>query len=311
MIISASYRTDIPAFYGEWFMRRLQAGFCGAVNPYNQRPYRVPLDRRSVAGFVFWTKNLGPFLPHLAEVQQRGFPFVIQHTINGYPRALETSVVDAAQSVEHAWRVREQFGSAVLVWRYDTILLSSVTPPAHHLATVARLAQALEGATDEVVVSFAQIYAKTRRNLDRAAAAHGFQWHDPPAADKRTLIGQLGPTVARHGMKLTVCAQRELLIEGAEDARCIDAERLQRIAGRPVPAKRTGHRKQCGCSESRDIGEYDTCPHGCVYCYAVQNRDLARRRHREHDPDAELLLGDRGSRTPGDPERQLSLLPDE
>jgi hypothetical protein len=86
MIISASYKTDIPTFYGEWFVRRLRAGFCGMVNPYNRQAYRVNLDRGSVDGFVFWTKNVGPFLKYLPEVQARGFPFVVQYTINAYPR---------------------------------------------------------------------------------------------------------------------------------------------------------------------------------------------------------------------------------
>ncbi len=84
MIISASYKTDIPTFYGDWFMRRLHAGYCKSVNPYSRQVYRVPLDRQAVDGFVFWTKNIAPFLKHLPAVRERGFPFVVQYTINGY-----------------------------------------------------------------------------------------------------------------------------------------------------------------------------------------------------------------------------------
>lgn len=101
MVISASYKTDIPAFYGEWFMNRLRAGYCKMVNPYNGRPIRISLLAEAVEGFVFWTKNVGPFLKHLDEVQQRGFPFVLQHTINGYPRELEQAVVDSSRAVEY------------------------------------------------------------------------------------------------------------------------------------------------------------------------------------------------------------------
>src|SRR5574337_2032539 len=99
MLISASYRTDIPTFYGEWFVRRLRAGYCKTVNYFNRRISRVSLARSDVDGFVFWTKNAGPFLKYLDEIRDAGFPFVFQYTINGYPRALESSVVDAAQSV--------------------------------------------------------------------------------------------------------------------------------------------------------------------------------------------------------------------
>jgi hypothetical protein len=102
VIISASYKTDIPTFYGEWFMHRLRAGYCKVVNPYGRQVYRVALDRPAVDGFVFWTKNVAPFLKHLPEVSERGFPFVVQHTINGYPRQLETAVVDVERSVEAA-----------------------------------------------------------------------------------------------------------------------------------------------------------------------------------------------------------------
>lgn len=110
MLISASYRTDIPAFYGEWFHNRLCAGFCRVVNPYGGPPSRVSLLPEHVDGFVFWTKNLGPFLPRLKEVRERGVPFAVQYTINGYPRALEYAVVDADKSVQHARRVADEMG---------------------------------------------------------------------------------------------------------------------------------------------------------------------------------------------------------
>jgi hypothetical protein len=91
-------------------------------------------------------------------------------------------------------------------------------------------------------------------------------------------------------MLLAVCSQRDLLVEGAADAKCVDAHRLEELAGASVRARLKGNRKDCGCYESRDIGDYDTCPHGCVYCYAVQNRELALERFRKHDPDSEFLF---------------------
>jgi hypothetical protein len=290
VIISASYRTDIPAFYGDWFMRRLRAGFCQTVNPYGGQVQRIPLDRASVDGFVFWTKNVGPFLRHLPEVSARGDPFVVQLGIMGYPRDLETAVVDAERSIADAWRIREAYGPQVVVWRYDTIVTTSLTPPGFHLENFDRLAGKLAGATDEVVVSFAQIYRKTRRNLDLAGRGAGFTWRDPSPEEKRALASELVAIARRHALRLTLCAQRELLVPGAGDARCIDAERLARVAGRPIGASAKGHRKECGCFESRDIGAYDTCPQGCVYCYAVQNQKLALKQRRAHDPASAFLV---------------------
>lgn len=291
MIISASVRTDIPAFYGAWMMERLRAGYCLARNPFSQRSYRVSLRREDVDGIVFWTKNVGPFLRHLPEVQERGFPFVVQHTINGYPRDLEISVTDPRRAVEHAQAVAAAYGPRVLVWRYDPIVFSSLTPASFHLENFGRLAEALCGATDEAVISFAQIYQKTRRNLDAAALAEGFEWRDPPAAEKMALASQLVEIARTNGMQLKVCSQKELLVEGAQEARCADARRLEEIAGRRIEARLKGNRAPCGCFETRDIGDYDTCPHGCVYCYAVRTPALAAERFRRHDPASEYLYG--------------------
>ena len=290
MIISASYKTDIPAFYGEWFMGRLRAGFCKMVNPYSRRAIRVSLLPQDVDGFIFWTKNVGPFMKHLHEVQTLGHPFVVQHTITGYPRALEQAVVDRAKAVEYVRRVAETFGPRVCVWRYDTILNSSVTTRESHVETFGRLARELEGATDEVVVSFAHVYRKTLRNVESAANAHGFSWSDPTDEWKRSLVRELAAAAAACGIQLTVCSQPQFVAAGCAEARCVDADRLAAVAHKPITACLKGNRKACGCFESRDIGEYDTCPHGCVYCYAVQNQELAKSRYKQHDPFGESLF---------------------
>lgn len=290
MIVSASYRTDIPAFYGEWFLNRLRTGFCRVVNPYGGQSYRVGLRPGEVDGFVFWTRNAGPFWPALKAVRWLGLPFVVQHTVTGYPRALETSVVEAERGVELIRRLAGEFGPRVAVWRYDPIVATNLTPADWHAANVEALARKLEGATDEMVVSFAHIYRKTARNMDAAARIHRFAWSDPAVEEKRALLDRLAPIAHAHGMRLTVCSQPGLIVPGAEPARCVDAERLAAVAGRPIRARAKGNRPGCLCAESRDIGDYDTCPHGCAYCYAVGNRTLAKRRHREHDPEGEFLF---------------------
>lgn len=290
MIVSASYRTDIPAFYPEWFLRRLAAGYCLVHNPYGGADYRVSLAREDCGGFVFWTKNAGPFLTALREVAARRQPFVVQYTVNGYPRELEWAVTDWRKAVEHVRHMHGEYGPRVVVWRYDTILDTSLTPREFHLSNFERLARAMEGLTDECVISFAQIYRKTRANLEAAARLFHFEWRDPDEEAKRGLAGALSAIAAAHGMRLSVCAQRAFLQPGVDDAACIDAERLSDVAGYRIRAPRKGNRPECGCHASRDIGAYDTCPHGCVYCYAVRNRAVARRLYREHDPDCEYLL---------------------
>ena len=291
MIISASYKTDVPTFYGKWFINRLNAGYCKMVNPYNRRVYRVGLTREDVDGFIFWTKNLGPFMDKLTVVHGRGYPFIVQYTINAYPRTLEFSVVDAKRSIEHMKVVAEKYGPRVAVWRYDTIVFTSLTTADFHRRNFEVLARALEGTTDEVVVSFAQIYKKTLQNMNWAAKEFGFTWEDPPDELKFSLAAELAQMAEARGMQLTMCSQRQYLAPGVRDARCVDANRLSELAGRPIIAKLKGNRTDCGCYASRDIGEYDTCPHGCVYCYAVLNRELAQKHFKEHDPESEFLYG--------------------
>lgn len=290
MIVSASYRTDIPAFYGDWFMRRLTAGYCRVVNPYGGRPYRVALDRDAVDGFVFWTRNAAPFLDRLNDIGRAGFPFIVQMTITGYPRILEASVPDAGQSAALLRTIARRFGPRVAVWRYDPVLLTSLTEADWHVDNFAGLAESLRGFTDEVVVSFTDFYAKTTAHLRAAAEVQGFTWRDPAAEEKRVLTKRLAAIAADSGMTLTLCVEPDLLDEGIDAARCVDAIRLSDVAGRPLAAREKGNRPGCACAESRDIGAYDSCVQGCVYCYAVRSPAAARRRLKTHDCEGEFLI---------------------
>ena len=290
MIISASYKTDIPTFYGPWFMERLRAGYCRVVNPYNSKTQTVVLKKDVVDGIVFWTKNVGPMMKYLPEISSMGFPFVIQHTITGYPKALETSVTDSAKAIASVRKIAEQFGHRCVVWRYDPILITNLTSVHWHVANFSRLAAEMSDLTDEVVVSFATFYQKTRRNLERAAEENSFTWSDLDRTQKAKILSEFVRIAASRQIQLTICAQPENLIPGAKEAHCIDAHRLISLGGSPIKSRIHGNRPGCACAEARDVGEYDTCPHGCVYCYAVRDRDLARRRHREHDPKSEFLF---------------------
>lgn len=290
MIISASYRTDIPAFYADWFNKRLDAGFCGVINPYSGATNPVALDTAAVDGFVFWTRRLTPFIATLDRLQGRGTPFIIQYTITGYPRALEPAVVDWRHAVEDIRRVVARFGPRTVVWRYDPVIMTQITPPDFHVQQVDALSSALAGLVDEVVLSFAHIYRKTRRNTDRAGARHGFAWSDPDDDRKRDLLSTLGDIAAKHGIQPTLCSQSALISTPLGPARCIDVDRLGDVAGRPIAARIKGNRPGCLCAESRDIGAYDSCPHGCVYCYATRDQEASKRRYRAHDPTDAILI---------------------
>jgi Domain of unknown function (DUF1848) len=277
MIISASYRSDIPAFHGDWFLAALADGEVAVANPYSQRPYRVDLRPEAVDGYVFWTRNARPFARALAAVAAQGRPFVVQYTILGYPRAIDTNVIDPGRAIENARVIADAYGKRVVVWRYDPILLTPGTETGWHRSNFTRLAEALAGVTDEVVVSFAQLYAKSARNLAKA----GITWRVPELAEQAGLIADLGAIAAERGIALSLCTQPALAAaSGSRGARCVDAERLADVAGRPVAAAAKGNRPGCLCAQSRDIGAYDSCVHGCRYCYAVADHEAVQRRLR-------------------------------
>lgn len=287
MIVSASYRTDIPAFYADWFLARLRQGSCTVASPYGGKAYTVSLNAPDVDGFVFWTRNLASFSPISAEMSRLGHGFVVQMTITGYPKPLEAAGQPPERAVSQLRALAEAFGPRVAVWRYDPILFTPLTPPAWHRSTFAGLARALKGATDEVVVSLADDYRKSRRNLARAGIEA-----DPPPADLAGFLDDLAAIAKENGMLLTSCTEPAVDLP---PARCIDAQRLSDVCGLmgakgPVRARQRGNRPGCLCAESRDIGAYDSCAQGCAYCYAVRDRDLAKRRLAAHRPDAAMLI---------------------
>lgn len=243
-------------------------------NPYGSKPYRVSLDAKDVDGFIFWTRNARPFRAGLEAAGARA-PFVVQYTVTGYPEVLERGVPPAAHAIAEMRRIVDEHGPGTVVWRYDPVIWTAATPGAFHRENFARLADELAGTVDEVTLSAATLYAKSRRNLKRHATALAVD--DPPDEAKRELLADLAGIAAARGMTPTLCSQPHLLSGDLAPAKCVDAERLARIGGAAFRAKRKGNRPGCECAESRDIGVYDSCAHGCLYCYAVNDHEKVRR----------------------------------
>ncbi|MEM7444606.1 MAG: DUF1848 domain-containing protein [Pseudomonadota bacterium] len=276
MIVSASYRTDIPAFHSDWFAQRYRDGEVLVANPYGGKPYRVALTGPSVDGFVFWTRNIQPFLPVLSTVSE---PFIVQFTITNYPRLLDERTPNTETAIHQVRKLADRYGTRSLVWRYDPILISDQTPTDWHRRNFATLTKKLCGAVDEVVCSFAQLYRKTERNLSKRLGDG--RWRDPSTNEKHVVLTEFQEIAADHDMTLTLCTQPDLT--PFQPARCIDAQRLSDVAGRAISARTKGNRPGCLCAQSRDIGAYDTCGHGCGYCYAVSDHTAVQRRLKERD----------------------------
>lgn len=251
---------------------------------YGGQMNRVGLRNIDVDGFVFWTRNIAPMIPHLAEVRETA-PFVVQMTITNYATEIENSVISAEKAVEDLKTIADVYGPKAAVWRYDPIMISPTMSVDWHFDNFAKLASQLNGASDEVVVSFMQYYKKADLNMLR----DGITWTNPPKFEKRKILDRLSEIAKSEGFKLTLCTQPDLVAYNSEAACCVDAERLAVISGGVFKSRQKGNRPGCKCGESRDIGSYDSCPHGCIYCYAVSAQHIAKASYKNHDPLAESL----------------------
>lgn len=292
MIISASRRTDIPAFYSTWLLNRLKAGFACTRNPVNRHQVsRVPLTRDVVDGIVFWTKNPAPLLQNDELMEMLGdFPYYVQFTLTGYGADVEPHVPDAEGFLIPVFReLARRIGPQRVIWRYDPIFLSEKHAIDYHVYRFAELASQLQGCTERVVISFLDQYKKTERAMRGLGAAI------PSPAQIDEIAGRIADCAHEHGLEVVTCAEAvDLEAYGIEHGACIDKGLLEKIGGYHLSEKLVKdktQRRECGCFESVDIGAYDTCPHGCRYCYARSSEAAASANVAAHDPDSPLLVG--------------------
>ena len=290
-VISASRRTDIPAFHAEWFMRRVRSGGVAVVSPFGGGVREVSLLPADVIAVVFWTKNAKPIQPYLVELGRLGYPFTFLYTINNYPPALEPRVPPATHSLQTIKDLCRRFAGPVIRWRYDTVVLTEVLDRAWHIRNFQYLCDLLAPYTAECIFSFCDYYRKTVRNMDRLVP----DYRRPDDALCREMAEEMGEIARDRGITLASCAHDFLVSKRVKKARCIDPEVLLQLVETQqkrdaVQALRTAPtRKECGCAASRDIGAYDTCLHGCVYCYANTDPDRAARNFAQVSPDRHSL----------------------
>jgi hypothetical protein len=287
MIVSASRRTDIPAFYGRWFLNRLRQGFALVRNPFNQAlVYRVPLDPRQVRCLVFWTKDPRDLLERLDELDSYGLPYYFLFTLTAYGAEIERNLAEKRVIRERFVRLSERLGAERVVWRYDPIFFTPTWDIERHLRHFELLASALRGYTRRCVISVLTMYKKCRKNLK------DIEFLSLPAENRQNFFRELAAIAAGAGIELRSCASAEPAAAGIPPSKCIDDDLISEITGTAfVGTKDRCQRAACGCVESVDIGAYDTCLHHCLYCYANSNLQTARRRYALHDPDSPLLCG--------------------
>lgn len=300
VIISASRSTDIPAFYSDWLIYRIKAGYVKWKNPFSGEFTDVSFEKARL--FVFWTKNPAPMLNNLAFFDQRGFNYYFQYTLNDYETEnWESGLPSVEERIDTFIRLSERIGKEKMIWRFDPLILSEKLGPDEILRRIESIGQKLHGYTERLVFSFIDIdnYKKVRRNL--CSLPDRIQEIDTQTMEYlATGISQLN---TGWGLELGTCAEKiDLEQYGIEHNRCIDDRLIIRLFPHDKELmaylgyttddqtdfladqntgynyskiKDKGQRKACGCIKSKDIGQYNTCPHGCVYCYANTDHETA------------------------------------
>lgn len=310
IIVSASRSTDIPAFHGDWLLRRLEAGYSVWTNPFSGTKQYVSFEK--ARAFVFWSKNPAPMLPKLEELDRYGFVYYFQFTLNDYEKEnLEPFVPPLDERIETFRKLSQTLGKDRVLWRCDPILLTGTLSVDGVLNRIRGIGDKIAPFTEKLVFSYIDItaYSKVRRNLLRQSVPA----REPSEEEMLELAAKLSEMTRSWNIRLATCAETiDFDRYGIDRHRCIDPELLLRIGkqdrellsfltmGRNLlPGlepdwnllKDPGQRKACGCVMSKDIGRYDTCPHGCAYCYANTSPEIVGKNMLHTDPFSESIVG--------------------
>ncbi len=284
MIINTGQRTDIPAFYAEWFANRLREGYVCVRNPFNPNQVsRYRLDPSVVDVIGFCTKNPEPMFPYMDLL--RGYGQYWYVTITPYGRDVEPNVPDKHHILDVFCTLSDMVGIDSIGWRYDPIFISQRYTKEYHLKAFRTMAEALAGRTRTVVISFIDLYAKVRRNFPEVESV---------VKEDRLALGREMIKIARAcGMTVRPCAEGdELAVYGADCGGCMTIPDYERAIGRRLTVpKRKPARAECACYLACDIGAYDTCKHLCRYCYANASRSAVAKNSALHDPASPFLIG--------------------
>ncbi len=286
MILSVSRRTDIPAFYFDWFVKRVQKGYLMVKNPMNPKQiHKVPVNPEVIDAMVFWTKNPEPALEKLVYLEQYAYYF--QYTLNPYDEKIEKNVPVLEERLKAFKYLSDSIGKDRVVWRYDPIVFTENLGVDYHIASFTMLAEILRYYTDTVMVSFLDDYRKIRKNMKSLKVREpGFQEVD-------AIIKAFVKIAEKNKITIRSCAEKRILMHrDLHPGSCIDPERIENLLRKTISKRRDkNQRPNCKCIESIDVGGYDSCLHQCSYCYANYRSEVIENQHDKHDPDSPLLIG--------------------
>lgn len=288
MILSVSRRTDIPNYYSEWFVNRMKEGFLYVRNPMNVHQIsKIDLSPQLVDCIVFWTKNPLPMLNKISDLQ--GYSYYFQFTLTGYGKDIEPNLPDKRKILIDVFRnLSSKIGREKIIWRYDPIIFTERYTDEYHMKAFGTIAKSLRGYTDKVVISFVDLYAKTKKNMQGMNMVHFGKHRLEEFASKLSQIA------GENNMKIAACAESmDLSACGIERNCCIDQPLIEKIIGCKIKAQKDkNQRGECGCIESVEIGAYNTCKNGCRYCYANDSENKVNGNRQQYDTKSPILCSE-------------------
>ncbi len=283
MIINTGSRTDIPAFFSEWFLNRIDEGSVCTRNPYNDDIYRYPLDSKIIDCLCFCTKNPKPLLKNIDKLDDYNqFWFV---TITPYGRDIERNVPGFNQVIKTFKKLSDYLGVNRVSWRYDPIFIDENHSLDFHIDKFEKMASQLSSYTNDCTISFIDLYQKVLRNFPEV---------NDVTTDERLVIGENFSKIAdEYGIKMKTCVEGTLLDQfGFDSSGCMTKHVIENAIGKNLKIPKGKYEiRECNCIFGRDIGAYNTCLHGCRYCYANYSQKLVKRNQKLHNPDSPLLIG--------------------
>lgn len=287
MILSISRRTDIPTYYSDWFFNRIKEGFVYVRNPMNiHQISRISLSPEVVDGIVFWTKNPLPMIERLDELSP--YVYYFQFTVNSYGKDVEPNIPSKNDVIIPAFqKLSKKIGKEKVIWRYDPIFFNEKYTIDYHVKYFKMLSTKLAGYTEKCTISFVDLYKNTQRNIS------SLNIQVPNIEQIKMLVTQLNQIAAEYGIYIDTCAEKiDLEKFGIKHSHCIDKQRFELLGQYSLNVdKDKNQRPECGCFSSIDIGTYNTCKNGCLYCYANYSEKAVNSNSLLHDPTSPLLFG--------------------
>ena len=288
MIISASRRTDIPSYYSAWMINRLKEKYVLVRNPMNiHQVSKIDLSPRVVDAIVFWTKNPTIMLPYLDQIKD--YTYYFQFTLTAYGPDVEKNLPSKNKIIIPTFqRLSREIGKERIIWRYDPIFFNEQYSMEYHCKYFEVLASKLSDYTEKCTVSFMDMYRNTEKNV------RGLSIVKDTYEMQVELLQRFVEIAKKYGLYIDTCAEIGNFHNiGVEHAHCIDRERIERIGGFKLNVdKDRNQRAECGCVASIDIGAYNTCKNGCLYCYANYSSKTVEKNFGMHNPDSPLLFGE-------------------